>query len=85
MKVKTWGERWHEELPRSRDNRCPECGNGTLGTLSIENAQRNIVGIDTQGFCKVIAIFRCPKCEILFWFHLDLVFAGWVLEDIEEK
>ncbi len=86
MEVKTWGERWHQEMPRSGDNRCPECGDETFGRLSIKNVQRHIVGCDMGGtMTKVKAIFRCPKCESLFWFHLDLVFAGWVLEDMEEK
>jgi uncharacterized protein with PIN domain len=86
MKIKTWGEPWYEEMSRSRDNRCPECHEGTLGRPSIENVAKLLVGIDTRGGSfKVTAIFRCPKCENLFWFHLDLIFAEWVLEDMEDR
>ena len=85
MKVKTWGEMWHEELPRSRDNRCPKCGDGTLWKLTTKNVQRHIVGLDDRGSYKVTAIFKCPKCEVLFWFHLDLVVAEGVLESMEER
>lgn len=84
MNLKTWGETWNEDLLRSRDNRCPTCGNGTLGhTDFYENCKKLIVGLQPGGF-KTVAIFRCPKCQNLFWFHLDSVFAKWLCEDMKE-
>ena len=86
MEVKTWGEGWHEDMSRSRDNRCPECGNGALGIPSVENIQKYIVGLDDgREAYKVRGIFKCPRCENLFWFHLDRVIARWALEDMGEK
>ena len=85
MKVKTWGELWHQELSHSGDNRRPESGDGTLGQFTIKNMKRHIVGLDDHGSYKVIAIFKCPECEFLFWFHLDVALAGLVLEDMEER
>jgi uncharacterized protein with PIN domain len=84
-KLKLGGEMWHEELPHSGDNRCPECGDGTLWKLTIKNVQRHIVGLDDRCSYKVTAILKCPKCESLFWFHLDLAFAILVLQDMEER
>jgi hypothetical protein len=52
----------------------------------MENVRKHIVGCDEGcSSYKVRAIFRCPKCESLFWFHLDYVFAEWVFEDMEER
>lgn len=87
MELKTWGVLWHQEIPRSRDYRCPECGDGTFYKLTTDNIRKYIVGVDIDqcGSYKVIAIFRCPKCEKLFWFHLDLGFASWILESMEER
>ena len=86
MEVKTWGERWHEEMPRSRDNRCPTCSDGTLWKLTFKNVQEHLVGLDDRNdIYKITAIFKCPNCESLFWFHLDKIFAEWALEDVDEK
>ena len=87
MELKTWGQVWHEDIPRSRDNRCPLCGNGTLGTPSILNVRKYIVGIDESGGSayKTRAIFKCQSCNGLFWFHLDIMFAILVLEGMEDR
>jgi len=83
MKVKTWGVICHQEIPHSTDNRCPECGDKTLGVSNLSNtAKPHIVGFE-DGSMK--AIFRCPGCDCLFWFHFMKDFVEDFFENFEER
>lgn len=83
MKVKTWGHAWHLGIPHSRDYCCIECGDSTLkqATDFFRKCKRHIIGFDSGEFA---AIFRCPKCESIFWFHLNLDVVENFFSDFDE-
>jgi predicted RNA-binding Zn-ribbon protein involved in translation (DUF1610 family) len=84
MEVKTWGKAWHPSLPRSRDNRCPNCGESSLARPDLDffkQCGKYIVGFEDNHFN---AVFGCPDCGYIFCFHFDPVFAKWFFEDFVE-
>lgn len=75
MSTQNWGVTWHEDIPHSRDNRCCECGDGTMGlsTIILDKWKKHLVGFCTENSA---GIFKCPSCGNLFWFHLHGGIAG---------
>ena len=85
MIVRSWGKIWHCELPHSMDNRCPVCNDGTLGMTSsnfIAKCREHIVGFDAG---NLAAIFECPRCGELFWFHLNPAIVVCFFKDFEPR
>ena len=77
--VKTVGVGWHSGLNHSRDYNCAECGDNTLELKEgfLVTWRNHIVGFD---YDMSVGIFRCPKCENLFWFHLNLSITGLITD-----
>jgi len=83
MKLKTWGVSWNQELPHSIDYTCTECNDDSLKLDRgfIERCKKHIVGFDAGNHS---AIFMCPKCFCLFWFHLNQDVAERFFSDFKK-
>lgn len=79
--MKTWGKVWHHELPHSMDYHCPGCNDSTMSVSSgsfVDTCKKHIVGFDAG---SLAAVFECPACWTLFWFHLNPVIIDYCFKE----
>jgi len=82
MKVQTWGQAWHAEMQHSGDNCCPICRDPSLAGSNFNDTFKVLIVGFEHCSPKPKAIFRCPSCNILFWFHLHPDHSKFLLKDL---
>jgi len=87
MAEKSWGIRWNQGMQYASDLMC-KCQGESLVLLE---RLKLIVGFDTGGpatqrsvFVAGIGIFRCSKCQELYWFHLDSDAVEFMKKHVEK-